>query len=241
MKTKILEIINQADKQPFDYDVCREIAIREIESFIKKNYVEWNFVKWAIIEQEIFYGELSEQIILNDNPEKFYTLDEVYRYWQTNIKDKYFGSEFAILEVDSCEYIMISNDSRSLTHKGNCKYCKERLSKLLKQHITIEAMSSCLVNTVQLNNKRLQAIAYSLCYKTFLEMATDEQLIEIYDHYGASFFGKGDDKQLKEWGNSEEKIREIKIECVNFKLNWNKEGVEMYKLLNEKCGGKNVL
>jgi hypothetical protein len=72
-------------------------------------------------------------------------------------------------------------------------------------------------------------------------MATDEQLIEIYDHYGASFFGKGDDKQLKEWGNSDERIREIKIECVKFKLNWNKEGIDMYKLLNEKCGGKNVL
>lgn len=72
-------------------------------------------------------------------------------------------------------------------------------------------------------------------------MATDEQLIEIYDHYGASFFGKGDDKQLKEWGNSDERIREIKIECVKFILNWNKKGIEMYKLLNEKCGGKNVL
>ena len=51
---------------------------------------------------------------------------------QTHIKDKYRGSEFVILEVDSCEYIMISNNSRSLTHKGNCKYCKERLEKLLK-------------------------------------------------------------------------------------------------------------
>ena len=51
---------------------------------------------------------------------------------KSNIKSKYMGSEFAILEVDSCEYIMISNDSRSLTHKGNCKYCKERLLKLLK-------------------------------------------------------------------------------------------------------------
>jgi len=78
-------------------------------------------------------------------------------------------------------------------------------------------------------------------YKTFLVMSTDEKLIEIYDHYGASFFGKGDDKQLKEWGNSDERIREIKIKCVKCKLNWNKEGIEVYKLLNEKCGGKNVL
>lgn len=29
-------------------------------------------------------------------------------------------------------------------------------------------------------------------------MKTDEKLIEIYDHYGASFFDKGDDQQLKD-------------------------------------------
>jgi len=51
---------------------------------------------------------------------------------KTNIEDKYLGTEFVILEVDSCEYLMVSNDTRSLTHKGNCKYCKERLEKLLK-------------------------------------------------------------------------------------------------------------
>lgn len=40
---------------------------------------------------------------------------------------------------------------------------------------------------------------------------------------------------------TDDRIREIKIECVKFKLNSNKEGIEMYRLLNEKCGGKNAL
>ena len=41
----------------------------------------------------------------------------------------YNGQDIIILEVDSCEYIMMSN---TLTHKGNCKYCKQRLEKLIK-------------------------------------------------------------------------------------------------------------
>jgi hypothetical protein len=102
-------------------------------------------------------------------------------------------------------------------------------------------MSSCLVNIAQLTTNADRQLLIAFVIKRFLEMATDEQLIEIYDQYGSSFFGKGDDKQLKGWGNSDQRIREIKIECVKSKLNWNKEGIEMYKLLNEKCGGENVL
>lgn len=51
---------------------------------------------------------------------------------QRRIQDEYYGDKFTILEVDSCEYIMIKDDSRSLTHKGNCMYCKERLEVLFK-------------------------------------------------------------------------------------------------------------
>jgi len=69
----------------------------------------------------------------------------------------------------------------------------------------------------------------------------DEMLIEIYEHYGASFFFKADDQKLKEWGNSDEKIREIKIESVMNKLNSSKQGIEIYKRLNEKCGGVNFV
>ena len=37
----------------------------------------------------------------------------------------YGGSRIIILEIDSCEYLYL-NDITSLTHKGNCKYCKNR-------------------------------------------------------------------------------------------------------------------
>jgi len=41
----------------------------------------------------------------------------------------YESSNIQIIEIDSCEYIKIMEfTSVSITHKGNCKYCK--LTKL---------------------------------------------------------------------------------------------------------------
>ena len=51
---------------------------------------------------------------------------------ETTILETHLGYQFSILEVDGCEYLMIANDRQTLTHKGNCKYCNERLLKLLK-------------------------------------------------------------------------------------------------------------
>ena len=45
---------------------------------------------------------------------------------QSTLPDKIDGSLVRIYEIDSCEYIYIINDIKSLTHKGNCKYCKSR-------------------------------------------------------------------------------------------------------------------
>lgn len=45
---------------------------------------------------------------------------------KTNIKETYNGSNVVIMTIDSCEYLYIGNDTRSLTHKGNCKYCRAR-------------------------------------------------------------------------------------------------------------------
>lgn len=42
---------------------------------------------------------------------------------------------YSIIEIDSCEYIEVSNwvgsqsGYYSITHKGNCKYCTQRNSK----------------------------------------------------------------------------------------------------------------
>ena len=44
--------------------------------------------------------------------------------------------EYKVIELDGCEYIMYHSvyntlDDR-LEHKGNCRYCQERLEKTLK-------------------------------------------------------------------------------------------------------------
>ena len=65
--------------------------------------------------------------------------------------------------------------------------------------------------------------------------------IEIYNKLGCEEFAKGNDQQLKDWGNSEEDIKKMKIACVKDRLEWYKKGIDCYKLINELCGGKNVL
>ncbi len=50
---------------------------------------------------------------------------------ESNVKKKdtkYFhdGGQFNIIEVDNCEYLMWGADHKTMTHKGNCKFCKHR-------------------------------------------------------------------------------------------------------------------
>lgn len=41
---------------------------------------------------------------------------------------------FSVIEVDSCEYIIKYEGYRGfMAHKGNCKYCEERLNEKLKK------------------------------------------------------------------------------------------------------------
>lgn len=46
------------------------------------------FVEWLIKDQEIFFGELNEEYILNDNihvgGRKLQTIDELFNYWKEN-------------------------------------------------------------------------------------------------------------------------------------------------------------
>lgn len=44
----------------------------------------------------------------------------------SKIKETYNGSSIQVYTIDSCEYIVLNHDYRSLTHKGNCKFCKQR-------------------------------------------------------------------------------------------------------------------
>ena len=43
-------------------------------------------------------------------------------------KNTYDNGYFVIQEIDSCEYVLVLA-GRSITHKGNCKYCLIRNKK----------------------------------------------------------------------------------------------------------------
>lgn len=48
----------------------------------------------------------------------------------SNINTKTKGSIYGTIIIDSCEYI---RGDRKLAHKGNCRFCKERRQKELKE------------------------------------------------------------------------------------------------------------
>lgn len=52
--------------------------------------------------------------------------------WNSDYKvdTKKDGILYGVIEIDSCEYIRGSN---RLAHKGNCRFCKERRQKELKE------------------------------------------------------------------------------------------------------------
>lgn len=43
------------------------------------------------------------------------------------------GSVYTTTTIDSCEYIIQGSllNRASITHKGNCRYCQERMRKLM--------------------------------------------------------------------------------------------------------------
>ena len=44
------------------------------------------------------------------------------------------GCEVEVIELDSCEYIQSLYSAQTRCHKGNCKYCQERMKKLLNTY-----------------------------------------------------------------------------------------------------------
>ena len=76
-------------------EVERDRLLSDLTALISENYVEkkdagypLEFVEWLIKDQEIFFGELNEEYILNDNihigGRKLQTIDELYEYWKEN-------------------------------------------------------------------------------------------------------------------------------------------------------------
>jgi hypothetical protein len=77
--------------------VERDRLLSDLTALISENYVEkkdagypLEFVEWLIKDQEIFFGELNEEYILNDNihvdGRKLQTIDELFNYWANNEK-----------------------------------------------------------------------------------------------------------------------------------------------------------
>ena len=53
----------------------------------------------------------------------------VEHYEETKI-----NSDYSVRVIDSCEYILL-NGVGIKTHKGNCRFCKERRQKELKEFV----------------------------------------------------------------------------------------------------------
>jgi hypothetical protein len=79
MEEQILKIVDKLFTEPFidNYDCAKEIADHFRE-----------FMTWAIDEQEVICGELKSRYIINDTFKPFMTLDELYQYWNNEIKKK---------------------------------------------------------------------------------------------------------------------------------------------------------
>lgn len=59
--------------------------------------------------------------------------------------------EYDVIEIDSCEYIMVQSETyrlkkaTSIAHKGNCKYCKERDNT---EHINTSVEHKTVTDTI---------------------------------------------------------------------------------------------
>ena len=87
LKKEVLYNLIQQAKQ----DEC----LADLTALISEHYVSkedagypLEFIEWLIKDQEIFFGELNEEYILNDNihvdGRKLQTIDELFNYWKEN-------------------------------------------------------------------------------------------------------------------------------------------------------------
>jgi hypothetical protein len=82
----ISKYVNDDNEPTFLSDLTALIS----EGYVSKEKAGYplEFIEWLIKDQEIFFGELNEEYILNDNihvdGRKLQTIDELFNYWKEN-------------------------------------------------------------------------------------------------------------------------------------------------------------
>ena len=85
-KEVLYNLIQQAKQDECFSDLTALIS----EGYVSKEKAGYplEFIEWLIKDQEIFFGELNEEYILNDNihvdGRKLQTIDELFNYWKEN-------------------------------------------------------------------------------------------------------------------------------------------------------------
>jgi len=75
----------------------RDVLYADLTALISEHYIAkeatgypLEFIEWLIKDQEIFFGELNDEYILNDNihvgGRKLQTIDELFNYWKENVR-----------------------------------------------------------------------------------------------------------------------------------------------------------
>lgn len=88
-------------------------------------------------------------------------------------------------------------------------------------------IGACIEETEQ------QLNLYGVGYSKKTNAISDKEYIKIFDLYREEFTCVADDKKLKEWGNSDEEIKYIKIRGGRSILLTYKEGIKIAKTLQE--------
>ena len=69
-------------------------------------------------------------------------------------KEKDSTLEYDVIEIDSCEYIMVQSRTyygyivTSIDHKRNCKYCKERSNTELNSKVDLNVEHKNITDTI---------------------------------------------------------------------------------------------
>ena len=90
MLRRILSDYRRLNSYTIDDAVSDIYGIMEPDPALKvaettKEMYPKEFLRWCIYDEELFYGELNEELI-TDNYGGFKSLDELFEYWKQNIR-----------------------------------------------------------------------------------------------------------------------------------------------------------